>query len=156
LEYKDWVKLDARYEELALQPRRPTREMVDYAKKIQARPPGSKQLWHSAEVLYAKRVLLADQAPEQLRVPIQAFRIGDLGLAATPVETLVEIGLELKEKTPFAKTFVIEIANGYFGYMPTVEQHKLGGYEAWVGSNRLEIEAAPKMVTGLLKMLREM
>ena len=40
--------------------------------------------------------------------------------------------------------------------MPTVEQHKLGGYESWYGTNRVEVEAAPKMVAALLTMLREM
>jgi hypothetical protein len=31
--------------------------------------------------------------------------------------------------------------------------HKLGGYEAWLGTSRLEIEAAPKTVTNLPEML---
>jgi neutral ceramidase len=89
-------------------------------------------------------------------VPLQAFRIGDLGIAATPIETFAEVGLELKAKTPFAKSFTISIANGAYGYMPTPEQHKLGGYESWLGTNRVELDAAPKMVTRLLAMLHEM
>jgi neutral ceramidase len=87
---------------------------------------------------------------------LQAFRIGDLGIAATPIETFVEVGLEMKAKTPFARTFTISIANGSFGYMPTPEQHKLGGYETWLGTNRVEFEAAPKMIARLLAMLKEM
>jgi neutral ceramidase len=155
LSYHDWVKLDARHEELALASRRPTPEMVEYAKKIIAKAPGQ-EAWHPNERTYAQSVLRALTAPAKVSAPLQAFRIGELGIAATPIETFVEVGLELKSRTPFAKTFTISIANAAFGYMPTVEQHKLGGYESWLGTNRVEHEAAPKMVTRLLELLQEM
>lgn len=153
--HHDWVKLDARYQELPLAPRQPTPEMVDYARKVLARPAGEKP-WHTNEQLYARSVLRAVNSPQELRVPMQAFRIGDLGIAATPIETFVEVGLEIKAKTPFAKAFTISIANAAYGYMPTVAQHKLGGYESWLGTNRVELEAAPKMVECLLAMMRDM
>jgi hypothetical protein len=72
------------------------------------------------------------------------------------VETFAEMGLEIKARAPFAKAFTIELANGWYGYMPTVKQHELGGYESWVGVNRLEKEAAPKMVAALLRMMESM
>jgi hypothetical protein len=155
IEHKDSVTLDARYDEIALKPRRPTPEMVAYAKKVLAKAPGEKP-WHGNEKTYAQSVLRAVEAPEETRVPLQALRIGDLGIAATPVETFVEAGLELKKKTPLAKSFTISIANGSFGYMPTAEQHKLGGYESWLGTNRVEHEASTKMFARLLAMLGEM
>lgn len=155
IEHKDWVKLDVRYRELALTPRKATPEMVEYAKKVLAKPAAEKP-YHGNEKTYAQWTLRSVEAQPELKVPLQAIRIGDLGIAATPIETFVEVGLEIKEKTPFAKSFTISIANGAYGYMPTVEQHKLGGYETWLGTNRVELEAAPKMVTHLLEMLREM
>lgn len=155
IQHREWVKLDARYEELPLAPRRPTAEMVAYAKQVLAKPAGGKP-WHGNEVSYSKNVLRAANAPAEMRAPIQTFRIGDLAVAATPVETLVEVGLEIKSKTPFPDAFTISIANGAFGYMPTVEQHKLGGYETWLGTNRVEHEAAPRMVKRLLGMMQEM
>ena len=87
---------------------------------------------------------------------MQAFRIGDLGIGSAPVEIFAEMGLELKARTPFAKTFTISLANGWFGYMPTPAQHEVGGYETWCGINRLEKEAAPKIVTALLGMFGSM
>jgi neutral ceramidase len=155
VQHHEWVKLDARYDEIPLAPRRPTAEMVAYAKRIMDKPKGEKA-WHVNEQTYARSVLKAVDAPAESRVPLQAFRIGDLGIAATPIETFVEVGLEMKAKTPFARTFTISIANGSFGYMPTPEQHKLGGYETWLGTNRVEFEAAPKMIARLLAMLKEM
>ena len=130
--------------------------MVAYAKKILERPTGAKTTWHVHEVSYSRNVIRADEAPQDLRVPIQAFRVGDLGIAATPIETLVEVGLEIKAKPPFKKAFTISIANAAFGYMSTIEQHKLGGYETCLGNNRVELGAAPKMITRLLTMMKEM
>ncbi len=155
IQHQDWVKLDARYEEIALAPRRPTPEMVAHAKKVLEKPATEKP-WHVNEKTYARSVLRAVDAPGELQVPLQAFRIGELGIAATPIETFVEVGLEIKAKSPFAQAFTISIANGAFGYMPTVAQHQLGGYESWLGTNRVELEAAPKMVTRLLAMMQEM
>jgi neutral ceramidase len=156
INYQNWVKLDVRYEELALEPRRPSPEMVTHARKVLAgRPPGEAP-WHSQEKVYSELVLLALAAPERLNVPVQAVRIGDLAIAVTPVETFAEMGLEIKARAPFAKAFTIELANGWYGYMPTVKQHELGGYESWVGVNRLEKEAAPKMVAALLRMMESM
>ncbi|MGH7946077.1 MAG: hypothetical protein ACREH8_18310 [Opitutaceae bacterium] len=66
------------------------------------------------------------------------------------------MGLEIKAKTPFPKAFTISIANGAFGYMPTPAQHTVGGYETWLGTNRVEYEAAPKMIARLLAMMQEM
>jgi neutral ceramidase len=153
--HHDWVKLDARYDEIALAPRRPTAEMIDYAKKVLAKPATEKP-WHVNEATYARSVLNAIDAPPLAQVPLQAFRIGELAVAATPIETFVEVGLEIKAKTPFPKAFTISIANGSFGYMPTPAQHKLGGYESWLGTNRVELEAAPKMIARLLAMMQEM
>ena len=50
------------------------------------------------------------------------------------------------------RAFIISIANGYFGYLPTPEQHQLGGYETWLGTNRLEVDASTKIARALLAM----
>ena len=67
-----------------------------------------------------------------------------------------QTGLDLKSKSPFKPTFTIELANGSYGYLPTPEQHQLGGYETWLGTNRLEVEASDKMLAALLEMAAEM
>jgi len=62
-------------------------------------------------------------------------RIGDLAVCGIPFETFVETGLDLKMRSPFPQTMVIGLANGRHGYLPTSEQHALGGYETWLGTN---------------------
>ena len=87
---------------------------------------------------------------------LQAFRIGDLGVCAMPFEVFVEIGLEIKAESPLGQTFVISHANGSYGYLPTAEQHKLGGYETWMGTNTVEFDAASKIVDRLLAMFKSL
>ena len=87
---------------------------------------------------------------------LQSFCIGDLGVCAIPFEVLVEVGLELKHKSPFEHTFTISHANGSHGYLPTARQHELGGYETWLGTSRVEFQAADKIVKNLLTMLKQM
>lgn len=89
-------------------------------------------------------------------VIIQAVRIGDQAIVAMPFEVLVEIGLELKEKSPFDHTFTIELANGGYGYLPPPNQHELGGYETWLGTSRFETDTSVILVKNLLEMLEEL
>jgi neutral ceramidase len=62
--------------------------------------------------------------------------------------------LEIKRRSPLKPSFTIELANGSYGYLPTPEQHALGGYETWLGTNRVEIQASRKITETLLEMLR--
>jgi len=67
-----------------------------------------------------------------------------------------EIGLEFKQRSAIKPAFMVELNHGYFGYLPTPRQHKLGGYETWLGTNRLEPEASEKLLTELLTMAEEL
>jgi hypothetical protein len=105
------------------------------------------------EEIYARETVLMNDYPKHVSVILQAFRVGDLAITAIPCEVFVELGLELKQASPFTRTFTISLANGYNGYLPTPAQHELGGYETWrARSSYLEVEAAPK-ITGTLSDL---
>jgi len=71
-------------------------------------------------------------------------------------ETFAETGLEIKAKSPLKPTCTIELANGCYGYLPTPAQHQLGGYETWLGTNTVEIEASTKLTAALLDMFGEL
>ena len=89
-------------------------------------------------------------------VIIQAIRIGDQAIVSMPFEVLVEIGMEIKEKSPFPHTLIIELANGGYGYLPPPHQHKLGGYETWLGTSRFVEDTSVVLTKNLLEMLAEL
>ena len=93
---------------------------------------------------------------ESQEVIIQAIRIGDQAIVSLPFEVLVEIGLEIKERSPFPHTLLIELANGGYGYLPTPEQHELGGYETWLGTSRFAKDSSRILTEQLLEMLEEL
>ena len=85
---------------------------------------------------------------------MQALRIGRLGIATLPGEAFTELGLEVKKKSPFDTTFLVELANGYHGYIPTEEAFQVGGYETWrAKSSYLARDSAAKMGARALQHL---
>jgi hypothetical protein len=156
LEYKPWVRLQALQSELTLDVRRATPEMIAYAENILAQPDSVKPA-HPLGRIYAERVLqMQKEWPDQVTVILQAFRIGDLAIAAIPFETFTETGLEIKSKSPFKPTFTMELANGSYGYLPTPEQHAKGGYETWLTTNKVQKDATVKIVASIMDMFSKM
>jgi hypothetical protein len=106
---------------------------------------------------YARNMIAAaERAEETLTVKVQAIRLGDLVVCGIPFETFVETGLDLKKRSPFPQTMVIGLANGRHGYLPTPEQHKLGGYETWLGTNIVQEETSVILTNHLLEMMAEL
>ncbi len=138
---------------LALDRRKPTVEGYEQAKKVLTVEDES-TLPRRAKP-YARRAIELYEGPETVDVKLQAVRIGDLGITALPFETFTEIGLALKENSPLKPTFTISLANGGEGYLPTPAQHELGGYETWLGTNRVEKQASVKITETLLQLLDE-
>lgn len=152
LKHHDRVPLKAAAGDLEIGIRRPSPEMVKWAEEVLAKPADAKPA-HPLEQAYAERTLTArDAKPGSSSCVMQVFRIGELGIAALPFEAFTETGLEIKARSPFPATFTIELANGSYGYLPTPAQLDLGGYETWLGTNRVEREASVKITEKILEL----
>ncbi len=71
---------------------------------------------HQADNVAAGRKTIA--------VEVMGVRIGDFVLVTFPGEPTVQIGLNIKKKSPHDLTFVAGCTNGYIYYAPTAEQLK--------------------------------
>jgi len=113
----------------------------------QLRRAKSEHLYASITNFYAKesRVLANGLLPLEL----QAIRIGGAVFVAIPAEVFVEIGLRLKKLAPH-RTFIVGIANGYIGYLPTSAAHADGGYE--VVSSKCRPEAEHILIEKVLRL----
>ena len=67
----------------------------------------------------------ADQA-----IPVEqtCFAVGGCAWLTFPGELYTEIGLRIKAASPFAHTYVVGLADGYMGYVPTRQAIAEGGY----------------------------
>jgi hypothetical protein len=157
-QHRSDLRLGMIQREIELKYRRPTAGQVAEAKKVLAieESEAASQLPRLAQH-YARNVVRAAEREESaLTVQLQALRIGDLAVCGMPFETFAEIGLELKGRSPFAQTMVIGLANGRHGYLPTPEQHRLGGYETWLGTNLVQEDTSVILIGNLLEMLAEL
>jgi hypothetical protein len=75
-----------------------------------------------------------------LRVEVSGVRVGGTAIVFVPGEVFVEIGLAIRERSPFQRTMIFGLANDYIGYVPTVGQSSEWGYE--VVASRVTPEAS--------------
>ena len=141
--------------ELQLGVRRPDDARLAWARRTLANDTDPKRL--TRPEIYAQEALALAKFPARVPVVLQAFRIGDLRIITVPCEMFAETGLALKQEAGLGPLFIIELANGYRGYLPTPRQHEWGGYETWPArSSYLEVQAAPKIRAALLGLLSKL
>lgn len=155
VQYHDRVQLSAQWQDLTLAVRRPTQQQLKHAEEVLKKPKDAK-LNHPWERHYASYLTQMHKWPDDVTIALQTFRLGDQAVCAIPFEVFVEIGLEIKEKSPFSRTFTISHANGTYGYLPAQRHYELGGYETWVGTSSVEQTADSKIIENLLDMLEKM
>jgi hypothetical protein len=92
--------------------------------------------------------LLKDETP----VEVQVIGIGDTRIVGIQGEIFVELGMTIQYRSPFAKTFVIELANGCLpGYAATAQAYAEGGYEA--GTSLLTGKSGEQLVDRAIELL---
>ncbi|MBA7707827.1 hypothetical protein ES703_116710 [subsurface metagenome] len=89
-----------------------------------------------------------------MRTEIQVMRINNAVLVAVPGELFVEIGLDVKKKSEFENTFIVGLANGEIGYIPTGQAFMEGGYESI--STKFTEEAGERIRDTALRLIKEM
>ncbi len=87
-------------------------------------------------------------------VAVQAFQIGPAVFVGTEGEPFVEIGLAIKERSPFPWTWFGGYTFGWAGYIPTAEEYPRGGYE--VETTPFAPEAAQTLVDATVELLKEL
>jgi neutral ceramidase len=153
LEFRPTAKLAVAEREVALGVRKPNESDLAYAKSV-LEDPGKRDLRRD---VYAEEALKMVEWPDTKSLRLQAMRIGDFGVASIPCEPFCQIGLDIKAASPFKPTCVVGLANGYNGYLPTPEQHELGGYETWrCRWSYLEPNASRKITSTLVELLGDL
>jgi neutral ceramidase len=89
---------------------------------------------------------------KKLEVEVQVIAWGDeVAFVSLPGEIFVELGLSIKEASPFRYTSLVELANGSIGYIPNRPAYQEGNYE--VVSARCGAGAGEMLVSSAIKML---
>jgi hypothetical protein len=98
----------------------------------------------------------AAKGPKTREVPVNAARIGPLGIATNAGELFVEWGIEIKRRSPFPHTIVSELTNDWIGYEPTAQAFEHEGYESLAGVNFVSLEGIQILVDTAVELLDEL
>ena len=111
------------------------REVLRVADGIQTFPAGSVSAMQRVITLPGKKPA-PSREPEEVYEPgpgldvrLSLLRVGNILFAGISGEVFTEIGMKVKELSPFRHTWVITHCNGASGYLVTDNAYKEGGYE---------------------------
>ncbi len=160
LDYRKDITLAVRYREPQVQMRHPDAALLSWAehkleelKDLKTEQKTDRGISMSFD--YARRAKAAAAYPKTAPAPLQVFRIGKTFIGSMPFEIFCETGLAFKRQAVQQPAFLVSLANGYMGYLPTPEQHELGGYETWLGTNHVKSDTSELLLRNLLEMVEE-
>lgn len=112
-----------------------------------------------AERFFAEQIMKVKEVPGgSAQLEIQAVRLGDLAFVGFPGEIFVELGLAVKQASPFSDTWVGTLCNGsIYGYVCTAAAYTQGGYEPRLKLfNRIAPGTGERMVDTAVDLLQRL
>lgn len=64
-------------------------------------------------------------------------RFGDVAFTTNPFELFLDYGNIIKARSKASQTFILQLTNGWFGYLPTEKAENAGHYSAYISSGRV-------------------
>ena len=104
-------------------------------------------------------VLRRAQAQEYLNVldtDIHIIRLGTVAIATNPFELFLDYGNQIKARSLAEQTFLIQLANGAEGYLPTRKAEIHGHYSAFLSSGQCGHQGGELLVRQTLQNINEM
>ncbi len=90
------------------------------------------------------------------RIQCHVLRIGTIAIATNPFELFSEYGMRMKARAKPDQVFVIQLANGIGGYLPTREAISGGSYSSRPASTLCGPESGDRLVEETLDILNRM
>ena len=91
-----------------------------------------------------------------LETEIHMIRFGSVAIMSNPFELFLDYGNQIKARSAAEQTFIIQLANGTEGYLPTEKAEKGGHYSAFIASGNVGHVGGEQLVRETLKNIREM
>ncbi len=116
---------------------------------------GTRDLPFLKQVEATKIVSLAMLEASVLPMDVQVLRLSDdAAIVGLPGEIFVELGLAIKQASPFKTTIVVELCNDAPGYVPTRKAFAEGSYETI--NSRVQPGGGEMLVETALRLLKEL
>ena len=96
---------------------------------------------------------LHEREDREITLDQTCIALGNSALISFPGELFTEIGMRIKVESPFAQTYIIGLANGEIGYVPTRKAIYEGGYA--VDTREVGEEAEEIIVSQSLTLIEQ-
>lgn len=96
-----------------------------------------------------RRMKLQDMM-ETVDTEVHIIRLGSIAIATNPFELFLDYGNKIKARS---QTFLIQLANGTEGYLPTEKAEKGGHYSAFISSGQVGHEGGDLLVRNTLRRI---
>ena len=99
----------------------------------------------------------ADETPRLMDIGVHVLQIGEIVFVGLPGEIFSEIGLKIKALSPFPHTVVVELADGWHGYIAPDYVMRAGCYESiYSNISYTGLGTADVLIDGAVTMLKGM
>jgi len=93
---------------------------------------------------------------ETLDTEVHLIRMGTIAIATNPFELFLDFGNQIKARSKAEQTFLVQLANGAEGYLPTEKAEKGGHYSAFISSGKIGHVGGEQLVRQTLKGISQM
>ncbi|MDE2817343.1 MAG: neutral/alkaline non-lysosomal ceramidase N-terminal domain-containing protein [Chloroflexota bacterium] len=131
----------------------PTAEDIAWAQEAVAATPAGGGPGRDDLVKAHRDLALQELNKRHFDTEVQVLSVGNVAMTALPGEIFVELGLSIKEHSPFEHNLLAELANGNLGYICTAAAYPQGAYEPT--SSRVVPGSGEQLVRAALALQRE-
>ena len=85
-----------------------------------------------------------------ITIELHVVRFGNLAFATNPFELFLNFGNKIRARSAARQTFLLQLTNGSYGYLPTALAEKHGHYSAYVSSGYVGHEGGELLVNATL------
>ena len=101
------------------------------------------------------RALFQEQV-DVLQTEVHTIRLGTIAIATNPFELFLDYGNQIRARSAAEQTFLIQLANGSEGYLPTEKAERHGHYSAFLSSGQVGHVGGEQLVRQTLQNIRGM
>ncbi len=132
---------------------RAKREIHDYLRDV----PGDVDYNDAAHLQIHLGTLRRAELQEKtdiVEIESHVLRLGTIAIASNPFELFLDYGNQIKARSNAEQTFLIQLANGSEGYLPTEKAEQGGHYSAFVASGLVGHQGGDQLVRDTLEAIR--
>jgi hypothetical protein len=96
------------------------------------------------------------QSEPTMPAELHTIRLGDIVFTTNPFEYYLDFGVQVKLRSPALQTFIVELACGSQGYVPSARSTKGGGYGSMPASNPIGPEGGQILADETVKLIRSL